>query len=87
MSNQDAKISCPIFQKQEPAIEDITAKINSAKDVVEKAQFAKELQKEVDILLSCPDYDKKNTDCGNCRFIANVRKKTAELVIKAEKLA
>jgi len=87
MKKQDSKINCPTFQKQEPVIEDITTKINSAEDVLEKAEFAKKLQEEVDLLLSCPDYDEKNTDCNNCRFIANVRTKTAGLVIKAEKLA
>jgi len=87
MSKQDAKINCPIFQKQEPVIEEITAKINRTKDVLEKAEFAKKLQEEVDVLLSCPDYDEKNIDCNNCRFIANVRKKTADLIIKAGKLA
>ena len=87
MSKKDAKINCPTFQKQEVGIEDITAKINSAKGVLEKADFAEELQKEVDVLLSCPDYNKGNTDCSNCRFIANLRKKTADLVIKTKKLA
>ena len=87
MSKEDAKINCPTFQKQEPAIEDITAKINRAKDVLEKAEYAKKLQEEVDVLLSCPDYDEKSKDCNNCRFIANVRTKTAGLIIKAEKLA
>jgi hypothetical protein len=87
MSKKDAKINCSIFQKQEPVIEDITAKINSAKGVLAKAEFAEELQKEVDVLLSCPDYNQGNTDCSSCRFIANVRKKTADLVIKAKKLA
>jgi hypothetical protein len=87
MSKESAKINCPAFQKQEPAIEDITAKINSAKGVLEKADFAEELQKEVNVLLSCPDYNQENTDCSNCRFIANMRKKAADLVIKAKKLA
>jgi len=87
MKKTDSKINCPTFLKQEPMIEDITAKINGAKRVLEKADFAEELQKEVDVLLSCPNYDEKNADCSNCRFIANVRKKTAELVIKAKKLA
>ena len=86
MSKEDAKINCLAFQKQEPMLVDITAKINSAKGVLEKADFAKELQKEVDVLLSCPDYNEKSKDCGNCRFIANVRKKAADLVIKAKKL-
>jgi hypothetical protein len=87
MKNEENKITCSIFQKQEPVIADITAKINSAKGVLEKAEFAEELQQEVNILLSCPDYNQGNTDCSNCRFIANVRKKTADLVIKAKKLA
>ncbi|MFH1881543.1 MAG: hypothetical protein ABIL62_02370 [Planctomycetota bacterium] len=87
MPKEDSKISCPTFQKQEPVLKDITAKINNAKDVLEKAEFAKKLQEEVDVLLSCPDYDKKSMDCNNCRFIANVRTKTAGLIIKAEKLA
>jgi len=87
MSKQDTKINCPTFQKQESVIEDITAKINNAKDVLEKAEFAEKLQEEVDILLSCPDYDEKSGDCVNCRFIAGVRKKTTDLIIKAKKLA
>jgi hypothetical protein len=87
MSKKDAKINCSTFQKQEPAIEDITANINSAEGVLEKAEFAKRLQEEADVLLSCPDYDKKSTDCNNCRFIANIRTKTAGLIIKAKKLA
>jgi hypothetical protein len=87
MSEENAKTSCPVFQKQAPVIKDITAKINSAKGVLAKAEFAEELQKEVDVLLSCPDYNQENTDCSNCRFIANVRKKTADLVIKVKKLA
>jgi len=87
MSKENAKINCSTFQKQEPVIEDITAKINNAKDVLEKTGSAKKLQEEVDVLLSCPDYDEKSTDCNHCRFIANVRTKAAALVIKAAKLA
>jgi hypothetical protein len=87
MSKEDSKINCPTFQKQELVIKDITAKINNAKDILEKAEFAKKLQKEVDVLLSCPDYDGKSSDCNYCRFIANVRTKTASLIIKSEKLA
>jgi len=87
MSKEDAKINCPTFQKQEPVIEEITAKINGVKGVLEKAEFAEELQKEVTVLLSCPDYNEESTDCSNCRFIANVRKRTTDLVIKAKKLA
>lgn len=87
MKKEDPKISCPIFQKQEAVIQDITAEINNAKNILKKAEFAEKLQEEVNLLLSCPDYKEKDTDCGNCRFIASVRKKTADLIIKAKKLA
>lgn len=87
MDKKEAKINCTTFQKQEPVIKNITEKINRAKGVKEKAKNALELQKEVDVLLSCSDYKEGSTDCGSCHFIANLRKRTANLIIKSEKLA
>ena len=87
MEGNKTKIGCSTFQKQESVIKDITDKINGAKGVQEKARFAEELQKEVELLLSCPDYESQSLDCKNCHFIANLRKKTADLIIKAKKLA
>lgn len=86
MHKEGAKINCVTFQKQKKVIKDITDKINMAKEVQEKATFAEELQKEADVLLTCPDYDDEKLDCKNCRFIANLREKTAGLIIKAKKL-
>ena len=86
MHKEETKISCSIFQKQESVIKDITDKINKSKEVQEKAEFAEELQKEVDVLLSCQDLKSESLDCKNCHFIANLRKKTARLIIKAKKL-
>jgi len=83
---ENKAINCPTFQKQESVIKDITDKINGAKGVQEKAGFAEELKKEVDVLLSCPDYDGKSLNCKNCHFISNLRKKTSNLIIKAKKL-
>ena len=87
MHKEEPKINCPTFQKQEPVIKNITEKINGAKGVKEKAKNALELQKEVDVLLSCSDYKEGSLDCGSCHFIANLRKRTANLIIKSEKLA
>ena len=87
MHKEKPKISCLTFQKQEPVIKDITDKINQAKGVVEKARFAEELQKEVEVLLSCPDYNKEKLACDSCHFIAKLRKKTADLITKAKRLA
>ena len=86
MHKEEPKITCPIFQNQETVIKDINDKINMAKGVREKAIFAEELQNEADVFLTCSDYDDKKLDCKNCRFIANFRKKTAGLIIKAKKL-
>ncbi len=87
MHKEDAKISCAIFQKQETVIKDITNKINAIEGVTGKAVFAEELRKEVDVLLNCQDYKKESLDCKNCRFIASLRKKTADIIVKAKKLA
>lgn len=84
--NEDTKINCAIFQKQESGIGNIAEKINNAKEIHEKAELAEEMQKEVEVFFSCTDYDKNNIDCESCRFIANLRKKTAELIIKAKRL-
>lgn len=86
MNRSEQKIGCPTFQKQEIVIKDITDRINKAKKVMEKAGFAEELEKEVDVLLSCPDYTGESLDCKDCHFIANLRKKTSNLIIKAKRL-
>ncbi len=86
MHKEELKINCPTFQKQEPAIKGITDKMNMAQKVMEKAGLAEELQKEVDVLLRCQDYDKVRLDCKNCHLISNLRKKTSNLIIKAKKL-
>ncbi len=87
MEENKAKINCSAFQKQESVIKDVTEKINRAKGVQEKARFAEELLKEVDLLLSCPDYDEKSSDCKSCHFIANLRQKTADLIIRTSRFA
>jgi len=86
MRKEEPKINCPIFQKQEPIIKELTNNINNAKGVEEKARVSEELKKEIGVLLSCSDYDEKRVDCSSCRFIANLRKRTVDLIIKAKKL-
>ena len=87
MKENQAKIDCAVFRNRQTAIEDITAEINKAERVEEKAVFAAELRKEVDVLLSCSDYDQNSLDCKNCRFISTLRNRTAGLIMKAKKLA
>ena len=87
MHKQEPGIQCPTFLKQEPGINKLTASINQAEPVHEKAALALELQKEVQVLLECPDYKSDGVECRNCHFLATVRKKTAEVIIMARKLA
>ena len=86
MDKKETSINCPTFQKQEIVIRDITNKINAIQGISGKAVFAEELQKEADVLLSCPDYKDTVPYCKNCRFIASLRKKTVNVIIKAKKL-
>ena len=83
---RNARINCPTFQKQELEIKKVTDRVNMAISVREKAGFAEEIEKEVDVLLSCPDYESQSLDCKNCHFISNLRKKTSNLIIRAKKL-
>ena len=87
MDKEKNKISCQIFNKQEPAINRITEEINKACGVLGKAWWAEELIKEVKILLECPQHDGAKLDCMNCRTICELRNRTANLVLKAGKLA
>lgn len=84
MTNEKEGINCAIFQTAEAAIRDVKDKLNRAKRE-EKARFAESLKVEVELLLSCPEYDRKELNCSNCRFIANAHKRTAEIIIKVGK--
>lgn len=87
MHREEPKINCLAFQRQEGIIRDLTDKINSAKTVQEKAKFAQDLQKEADVLLSCAGYKSESLDCESCHFIANLRKRATNIILKAKKLA
>jgi hypothetical protein len=76
-----------MFNKQEPAIKRTTDEINKAHGAQEKAQWAEDLLKEVKSLLECPQHDSAKLDCMNCRTICELRHRTANLVVKAGKLA
>ena len=86
-SEEGSKINCPTFQKQELIIKEITNKINATEGVTGKAVFAEELRIEADVLLACQDFKSANIDCENCRYIASLRKRAADIIIKVKKLA
>jgi len=84
---QEANIRCSIFQKQEPVIKEFTDMLNKANGYQRKVELASDLLRNVDVLLNCSEYNPNTLDCKNCRFISNLRKKAANIVIKARKLA
>jgi len=86
MAELKPEINCPVFLKREWAIKELTRDINEAETVSDKAERAKQLIHEVEMLLSCEKYDQKNEDCKNCKIISTLRKQTAGLLIKARGL-
>ncbi|MDO8885539.1 hypothetical protein [Candidatus Oleimmundimicrobium sp.] len=86
MGEPGSEISCPLFLSEEEIIERLTSEINEAASVEEKAAKAQDLMDEIEVFLSCEEYDDKNVGCKNCRVISELRKKAAELVVKARKL-
>ncbi len=86
MINEKKGINCAIFRTTEAVLRDIKDKLNRAKRE-EKAHFGERLKEEVKVLLSCPEHDGGKLDCLSCHFIANVHKRTADLIIKVGKLA
>lgn len=82
-------IVCPIdlFPMVEREIQDLTARLNRAPTVKEKAPLAKELRDAVSILLECKARDEKNVNCRLCREFSRLRDKTAAVVEQAARLA
>ena len=86
---RQASIHCTIglFPRQEEEINRLTQAINQARTAAEKAPWAQALIETVDVLLACEQYDEESLDCRLCRNFSKLRRKTAALVIKAERLS
>ncbi len=84
-----ANIYCPIglYPRQEEEINRLTQAINQVRTAAEKAPWAQAMMEAVDVLLACEQYDEESLDCGLCRNFAKLGRKTAALVIKAERLS
>ncbi|MBI5306348.1 hypothetical protein HZB04_02075 [Candidatus Wolfebacteria bacterium] len=80
------KIKCPIFTSKNEEIEKINKAINEAGEIGGKARLAERLIKEVDELINCKLFDEKRVDCKICHYIADLRKRTANLILKAKEL-
>jgi len=83
----EEQIGCPKFQAQESVVARLTQQINAARTVTEKAPKAEELIEAVEELLDCGEYEEESLDCRLCHNFSELRKKTAELILKAGRLA
>ncbi len=81
-----SRIKCLTFCSKNETIEAYTKVLNEEKNTGKKIYFAETLIKEADWLLNCQYFNRKKLDCRICRKISELRKKTAELIIKAQKL-
>jgi len=86
MHQEQEKIGCSIFQKQENIIKEFADKLNKVKDYQHKVELASDLSRYVDMLLECSEYNVNSLDCKNCRFISSFRKRTANIIIKVKEL-
>lgn len=78
------KIECPLCQKAESDFHRITGRINRAGTIAEKASHARELLQKVANVLK--EHENVNSGLAEaCRTVLNLRKKTAELILKFEK--
>ena len=80
------EIACSLFLRQEGKIKILTDDINRPKDTDHKARFAGKMANEVEILLSCRDYDKHSQDCVNCHTVSILRSKMAKLILKINRI-
>ncbi len=79
-------IPCPICQRANPVIESLNKQINQARGPKEKAPFAKQLLTKVEDVLA------EHGPAGDpaekaCLGVLGLRKATAELILRTQKLA
>ncbi len=84
--DEDLVQACGIYRKAHPKIQRLTEEINRASGIQEKANKAQFLRDEAQALIDC---EKRGSlaVCPACGTINIVRKQTAELILKARKLA
>lgn len=81
------KINCPSFTKKYNQILDNKHKVNRSVRGIEKAIYAEDFEKGIKNLLDCGDYNPLQMDCLNCRVVANIQKKSAEIMLQMKATA
>ena len=81
------EIACPICRNASPIIESLNRQINQARSVTDKAYFARQLITKVEDVLKEHGDPEGDPVAKACLTVLNLRKQTAELILKAQKLA
>jgi len=76
------KIKCALFKAKNESIEKIAKFINETKNIKQKSRLAERLMKEAKELLSCQQFNERRLECQICQKISELRRKTADLIIK-----
>lgn len=87
MEEREKTIPCPICQNANPVIESLNRQINQARVVTDKAFFAQQLIAKVEDVLKEHGDPQDDPVTKACRSVLGLRKTTAELILKAQKLA
>lgn len=82
MRKRFEKIQCFLCLKENSEIENLNKKINETKDISEKVTYAQFLLAKVNSLIEL--HEDKSLPCIT---VLNLRKQTAELIIKTQRLA
>ncbi len=85
MQEQTQKIACPICRRANFAFKSLTDQINHARAPREKAPYARQLIAKVEAVLQ-EHGPADDPIAKGCQTVLAIRKKTAELILKAEKL-
>lgn len=85
MQKPAQEIACPICRRANPSIESLNRQINQSRAPKEKAPFAKQLIIKVEEVLQ-EHGPAEDPIAKGCRTVLNLRKQTAELILKAQKL-
>ena len=70
MEFENHNIECNTFWDVERVIKKAETKIKEPRSAAEKQYYAQDILLEAETLLSCLDYDAKNSDCTTCRSFA-----------------
>lgn len=87
MEKSKQTIPCPICQRTNPFFESLNKQINQARAVTDKAYFARQLMTKVEDVLKEHGDPEGDPVAKACRSVLNLRKQTAEMILKAQKLA